>query len=83
MDETEPVIIAEKIGLEGFGSPVVSQTGKYALWIAAQRPGQVTVQCDIFIMSFSLRKPILQSLFLSIYAVIEGIFLKLVPIEIS
>jgi hypothetical protein len=82
VNETERVTIAEEIGLEGSDSTTVSQTGKYALWIAAQRPGQVTAQCDIFIMSFSLRKPILQSFFLSIYAVAGGIFLKLVPIEI-
>ena len=82
INETGRVTIVEKIGLEGSGSTIVSQTGKYALWIAAQRSAQVTVECDIFIMSLSLRKPILQSLFLSVYAVAGGIFLILVPIEI-
>jgi hypothetical protein len=75
ISETERETIVEKIGFEGSGSALVPQTGKCAMWIAALAPEtKVTVQCAVLVTSYSLRKPIIQALFLSLFGLAATIF---------
>jgi hypothetical protein len=76
ISETERETIVEKIGFEGSGSVWVPQTGECAMWIAGPAPQtKVIVQCDVLVMSYSLRKPIAQALFLNLFGLAATIFL--------
>jgi len=84
VDETAQSTILEKIDFESSGSAYLPQTCKYALWVAVQNaPGQITARCDIFITSLSLRRPIMQSLLLSLFGAAASILLMLAPIKID
>jgi hypothetical protein len=77
MNENTTATIFETISLEGSGSALAPQTGNYAMWITTQKPGQANVLCDIFVTSFSLRRPIVQSLILSLFGAAVAISLTL------
>lgn len=76
ISETDRETVVERIGFEGSGSALVPQTGKCAMWIAALAPEtKVVVQCYVLVTSYSLRKPITQALFLSLFGLAATIFL--------
>lgn len=79
LNENKSVTIVEKIGLEGSWSTWAPQTSNYTMWIANQRPRQTIVLCEIWVTSFSLRRPIIQSLLLSLFGAAVSISLMLTP----
>jgi hypothetical protein len=77
MKENTTATIFETTSLEGSGSAWAPQTGNYAMWITTQKPGQANVLCEILVTSFSLRRPTVQLLILSLFGAAVAISLTL------
>ena len=76
-NENANATIFERIGLDGSESVWVPRTGDYAMWITTQRPARADVLCEVWVTSFSLRRPIVQSLLLSLFGVAVTTFVML------
>jgi hypothetical protein len=76
-NENTSTTLLERISLEGSESALAPQTCNYAMWITTQRPGRADVLCEIWVTSFSLRRPIVQSLLLSLFGAAVSLSLVL------
>ena len=76
-NENTSITLFERISLEDSESASAPQTCNYAMWITTQRPGRADVLCEIWVTSFSLRRPIVQSLLLSLFGAAVSISLVL------
>ena len=76
-NENTSATIFERISLEGSESAWASQTGNYSMWVTTQhaRAGSTDILCVVWVTSFSLRRPIVQSLLLCLFGAAVSISL--------
>ncbi len=66
-NENANATIFEIMGLEDSEAVWAPQTCNYAMWVTTQRLAPADVLCEIWVISFSLQRPIVQSLLLSLF----------------